>query len=170
MRHKKLLFLFTIIIMSLLSSCLTWTNALDESSKIAKKRDLPIYINQILVSEPNSADGVTFYLSWKNISGKELKYVVFKVEPYNAVNDIVSCEITGNTTCRGAITGPIKIDEFCRMGCWENAWYNNTIKYIKVIGIEVTFMDNTLRTYDVNEVNLMIAPKDIRFYKDNGCQ
>jgi hypothetical protein len=69
---------------------------------------------------------------------------VFSVDPYNAVGDIVKSEIGGTTTVRGQLTGPINKGEGSKgESYWDNAWYNNTIKTVKLISVEIEYMDGT---------------------------
>jgi outer membrane murein-binding lipoprotein Lpp len=95
-------------------------------------------------SKPNSAGGVDLYISWKNNSDKVIKYVDFSVEPYNAVNDKVRSEIGRNSLYKGRETGPFKKGEGSKGNTyWENAWYNNTIKTVQIIGVDIEYMDGT---------------------------
>ena len=52
-----------------------------------------IKVTRVWTAKPNSAGGVDLYINWKNLSDKVIKYVYFTVEPYNSVNDTVTCTI-----------------------------------------------------------------------------
>lgn len=65
---------------------------------------LKIYGTYIFV---DSADGVSVYLTWENKSQKEIKYIYFRVELYNRVNEQLDCDITGKMTYNLKQTGPI---------------------------------------------------------------
>ncbi len=56
--------------------------------------------------EINSVGGVEPIIRWRNDSGKTIKYIYFTVVPYNAVGDIVSCRISGDSTEYLQVTGP----------------------------------------------------------------
>lgn len=58
--------------------------------------------------QPNSAGGVGPTIIWRNDSGATIKYITFTVVPYNAVGDIVSCTISGETVVKLKVTGPIE--------------------------------------------------------------
>ena len=75
-------------------------------------------------SGPDSAGGVGVQISIKNDSEKTIKYVSFKVIPYNAVNDVVSSSIGGVTDKWLKITGPINPGARCNGARWESLWYN----------------------------------------------
>ena len=55
----------------------------------------------------DSAGGVDTYITWENVSQKEIKYIVFSVQYYNRVKDVVKDEIDGATMKRLEQTGPI---------------------------------------------------------------
>lgn len=104
--------------------------------------------------EPNSVGGVDFVIEYKNISGKQIKYSTFTVVPYNAVNDIVPCDIRGYKNFRGTSTGPIENGKTDRC-YWECAWYNNTIKRIEITAVELEFMDGTGIKIGSSEMHLI---------------
>lgn len=59
------------------------------------------------ITDINSADGVDVAVFWRNNSDKEIKYITFTFQIYNAVNDIVSDEISGKNTFICKLTGPV---------------------------------------------------------------
>lgn len=63
-------------------------------------------IQAFITFDMNSAGGVSPTVYYRNNTGKQLKYVDFYMTPYNAVNDVVRCEI-GQRYTHGEITGPI---------------------------------------------------------------
>ena len=76
----------------------------DSVNKDEFNKNIKIYGTYIYV---DSADGVSVYLTWENKSEKEIKYMYFRVELYNRVNDILRCNITGKTSINLKQTGPI---------------------------------------------------------------
>jgi hypothetical protein len=118
---------------------------LAEQSKSAldKARSI-LRISSSYPSRPNSAGGVDLHIAWKNNSDKIIKYAVFAVKPYNAVNDQVSSDIGGDSLFRGKETGPFKKGQGNSGDTyWENAWYNSTIKTVQFDSIEIEYMDGT---------------------------
>lgn len=117
-----------------------------EKTQKEKLRQI-IRIKKFYSSRPNSAGGVDFKIIWQNKSNKTVKYATFEVVPYNAVGDVVECSIRNSSTFRGQVTGPIKKNKWNGYGTtWSNAWYNNTIKKIKVTGVDIDYMDGTSET------------------------
>jgi hypothetical protein len=118
---------------------------LAEQSKSAKEKARAIIrISSSYPSKPNSAGGVDLHINWKNNSDKVIKYAVFVVRPYNAVNDQVSSRIGDKSVFRGQEVGPFKKGQGSIDGySWECAWYNNTIKTVKIDSVEIEYMDGT---------------------------
>lgn len=201
----------------------------------AAKNDPPILIGGISVYNINSVGGVDVLIRWKNNSSKDIKYITFTVEPYNAVGDRVASSIGNKTTAYLEVTGPISpfngydfkdwqhpdwwgfynkssfggghdgweiiskdmngrfyyldfsnsqwnpdIFDFTNeqiylteeesefvMGqnLWGPIWYNNTIHEIKIIGVEVIWMDGTNSSYTGDKLSYICQtqpkPKDI---------
>lgn len=117
-----------------------------------KAREI-IRVSRVYTSSPNSANGVDLHIEWTNNSKKTVKYITFTVEPYNAVGDVVRCEIRGRSRFSGHETGPIKPGQsygYDRL--WENAWYNNTIKKAVLLEINIEYMDGTIITLKENDI------------------
>lgn len=77
----------------------------DAISSLYKKQNVRVLR---IYKDINSVGGVEPTIIWRNDSGKTIKYIYFTVVPYNAVNDIVSCSITGDTYTTLKCTGPYK--------------------------------------------------------------
>ena len=127
-----------------------------------RKQDLlskgfPIAVLEVRSGSPNSAGGVDAFIPWQNISEKEIKYVVFIVTPYNRVNDVAPSEIGDKSRARLRDMGPYKPGTVVRGGVYENVWYNHTIKYLVLNGIEVTFMDNSEVSFDAAQATQMLV-------------
>lgn len=111
-----------------------------------------IKVYSVWVSKVNSVGGVSMEIGWENTSSKTIKYIHFYVRPYNAVGDIVYCEIRDHADFRAWATGPFapgyKAYTVYSSGIvsgmyWENCWYNNTIKYIELYQIRIEYMDES---------------------------
>ena len=113
-----------------------------------------IKVYDVFVSNIDSADGVDMSIAWENTSSKTIKYIYFTVEAYNAVDDKVYCEIRDYNVFIGSITGPLEPgysnliydsydDEYMIDGCWEDCYYNSTIRYFDLTNIRIIYMDNT---------------------------
>ena len=100
----------------------------------------------------NYAGGVDFHVEFKNISTKTIKYIVFVVEPKNAVNDIVKCSMTGKSVTRLQMTGPIYSGQG-KYPTWSSVWYNTDIKTVSIQSIEIEYMDGTKQLVMAEELN-----------------
>ena len=116
-----------------------------------------IRVYSVNTTTPNLAGGVDFYIKWTNTSNKIIKYIIFTVEPYNAVNDVVTCEIRGTSTYNGKVTGPVEPGEGNEPGYhWENAWYNNTITNAKLKSVEIEYMDGSQKSIGYSDMEYII--------------
>ena len=105
-----------------------------------------IRVTKLQVSRPNSAGGVSLYIGFKNMSDKIIKYLTFEVVPYNAVGDIVYCDIRDYANFRGQATGPYAKGEGLagnNSGYWDCAWYNYSITDVELESIYIQYMDGT---------------------------
>lgn len=131
---------------------------LADAKKSAKEKYRSIIrVSKVYPSEPNSADGVDLHIVWTNKSDKEIKYAYFTVVPYNAVGDIVTCDITGESTFIGKETGPFRKGEG-RDDSWrfECAWYNNTIDYVELTEISIDYIDGTSETLSGDQIEYIL--------------
>ena len=91
---------------------------------------------------PNSVGGVDCKIVFKNTSPKTIKYVTFSVSALNAVNDVVTSDIGNEEVKKLSVTGPVKTNNtYGYDNYWECVWYNTTIKRMKIVGIEIEYMD-----------------------------
>ena len=115
-----------------------------------------IKVTELQVSSPNSAGGVSLYVGFKNMSDKVIKYITFEVVPYNAVGDIVYCDIRDYANFRGRDTGPYAKGEGLagdNSGYWDCAWYNYSITDVELKSIDIEYMDGTRESLSGNELN-----------------
>lgn len=110
---------------------------------------------------PNSENGaVGVKHAIFNASDKDIKYVTFIYEPINAVNDVVKCQVSGESERAVKLTGPIESHQKYDVA-FENLWYNPTVSKVVIRGAHVQYMDNSeetilgdeiLNIYDSNSV------------------
>lgn len=93
---------------------------------------------------PDSAGGVDASFGIFTAE-REIKYATFYVVAYNSVDDPVSCEIKGTSNATLKVTGPITKNAPSYV-TFENVWYNATISYMKVMRVEIEFLDGTFYT------------------------
>ncbi|MCB2297077.1 hypothetical protein [Clostridium tagluense] len=129
---------------------------LEAKKKIDDARGM-LKVISLYPSSPNSAGGVDLNIVWENSSSKIIKYITFEVVPYNAVSDAQSCSISGNSNFRGKVTGPINAGEtYGDNSSWECAWYNNTITSVKLVGVDITYMDGSTASLDSTQVQYVL--------------
>jgi hypothetical protein len=93
-------------------------------------------------------------MHWVNNSEKVIKYITFTVTPYNAVKDVVYCEITGKSLSNAKNTGPYKKGEG-ESGddrYWECLWYNSTITACSIAKVGIEYMDGTFFTIESSDM------------------
>lgn len=147
-----------LLIMLFLSSCASMMGLTEQVKQQLIEKDLPIAIIGYNTGYPNSVGGVDATISWVNISSKDIKYIVFSVEPYNGVDDVVSSSIGNKTLARMRGTGPYKATKTSPyFFTWGTVWYNNTIERMAIEGLEIIFMDDTSVSYSASEVQAMIV-------------
>jgi len=157
---KKLIILFVLVLSVGCANYRYLTKEYKFGKKEAVRKDLPIIIMNVKVSEPDYAGGVDVNVVYENISDKEMKYIVFHVVPYNAVGDIVKCDITGHSKIKLEVTGPVLIKEYTD-GYFGTAWYNHSIKSAKLLKVDITYMDGSKVTEDrINAITIDIDESD----------
>ena len=134
-----------------------------------------VQVHDVWVYDINSADGVEMSISWTNTSDKTIKYIHFYVEPYNAVNDKMSCDIRDHSLFDAYVTGPCESGykgyrylHFYEDGVpqykgtlWENCWYNSSIRTIDLVGIKIIYMDDTEIELDRDSAQLAFTPYEV---------
>lgn len=110
-----------------------------------------IKIKSAYLSSPNSASGVDAIVYYVNKSKKTIKYLTWEGNAINAVGDMVPCDIRNYYSYRGKDTGPIKPGK-TGGGTWSCAWYNWTAKKLKLVQIEIEYMDGSTETITESEI------------------
>ena len=153
----KKIFLFIILILFVAHATTAFIFE-EEVLKVAQEIGSPIIFDFVNYGKPNSVGGVNLNLYYKNVSDKTFKYVYISVIPYNAVDDVVICEIRRNSIFNGRVTGPSEPGKESGYIHFENAWYNHGIRSIEIIMISVDFMDgSTWKTEDKEIIKSLIA-------------
>lgn len=103
-----------------------------------------IQLTSYYLHTPNSAGGCDMTIKFRNISNKNIKYVVFNCKYYNAVDDVVYCDIRDYSVFSGQVTGPIKYNG-TNWDCyhWDCPIYNWSARKMEIIDIEIDYMDGT---------------------------
>lgn len=103
------------------------------------------------VDQTSSTTPVSVKFTFKNKTGKEIKYITFGIRPYNAVGDPVECTIRGVSLYNCQCTGPFAPNgKFVQI--LENGWYNTTIASVKIESAEITYMDDSTETLSSEQI------------------
>ncbi len=133
-----------------------WYNALPSSGKRAADR---LEITESSLSKPNSVGGCDYNFNYRNKSQKTIKYLTVYVDIYNAVNDLVRCEIKGSPSFIGQDTGPVAPNKFSYC-VWDCIIYNWSAKYVKFYKIVIEYTDGSSYTIASADVQrLLSSPK-----------
>lgn len=112
------------------------------------------YIVRARISDIDSCGGVSVNISLYNLSKNRLKYALYTVKYYNAVNDLVSSEIGDYTSLRCKATGfiePGTIDS----GNWDG-FYNSTARSVKISSLTLTYSSGNQETFQRNGTSLLL--------------
>ena len=118
------------------------------------------FISQFGISEVNSAGGVEPYFVFFNPNAiTPIKYINVRALLFNAVGDVVSSEIGGQTSAGMNFTGPLSNSDGERRADWGPVWYNTTGKCIKLTSVVVTFVNGKSMKFDGKNLATALAPE-----------
>ena len=144
-----------------------WYNTLPQSTKNAYNK---IAITTAELSEPNSATGCDYTFNYVNNSNKTIKYLFWEGTFYNAVNDIVSCEIRNYHTFRGKDTGPVAPGE-SGGGVWDCVIYNWSADHVKLSSVSIIYMDGSKTSIGAGDIKrLTTMPSQWDFWEKYGTE
>lgn len=128
--------------------------ALMQKINTLAKDNIPVLIQSINVTGPNTVGGVGFEISGFLANERPVKYLRATVRPFNRVGDVQSSEVGGQSDFRIEVPGPFEeVYGSFKIGP-EIAWYNETIVCAEVKRFEVEYMDGTKGIY-VNDLRKM---------------
>ena len=134
-------FCFILVMASLL--CLPGCMFLKEYKEQASTREVPVLVTEYGQSGKTSAiGGVSYEMSFYNLSGKTIKYLYFYVTPYDIVGDVAPSALNNKAKAGLMLIGPIKPDAKTSF-TWEDVWYNRTITCIEPDSIEIAYTDGS---------------------------
>lgn len=88
--------------------------------------------------------GVEWNFKLTNNTDKEIKYVSMEWYCYNAVGDLVRCEITGRSSHSVRYTGPLGPGQTSNTQRNTTLFYNHCYKSAKLTKLQVEFIDGTI--------------------------
>lgn len=92
----------------------------------------------------NSAGGIELSFKAQNTSGKEIKYIRFYVDLYNAVGDKIEDEIKNTSSVYVEVTGPIANGKSANYE--DIIGYNDNCAKIEIKEVTLVYMDGTSQT------------------------
>ncbi len=107
------------------------------------KKQSPITIMGMRYSV-NSANGVEWTFRIKNNTPKTIKYVILHWTCFNAVDDLIFDEITGESQVRLKFTGPLGGKKTSDRLSNNTPFYNSTFDKVRWDEVSVEFMDGTI--------------------------
>lgn len=107
--------------------------------------DSPIVITRLVALRPNSAGGIDVDIDAVNVGERTIKYIVYTVELFNAVGDVVKDEITDRSTARLRDTGPYRPGDGAQWGSWPTVFYNYSGRCVEITSVEVTYADDSMQ-------------------------
>ena len=138
-----------------------------EKIRIYNLQQSTIAIYGARISDVNSVGGADVEIAWESKSEETINYVTFTVECYNAVGDIISCDITGDTTKNLQITGPIHkgggmhtmIGGEMMGNEWGEVWYNNTAYKVEITKVKIDYKNGTSTTVSGDDLEHITSSK-----------
>lgn len=141
-----------------------WYNSLPASTRAALGA---IEITCSELDTPNSVGGCDYTLAYVNKSPKTIKYLYWTGDVYNAVDDIVPCDISGYEDIKGKDTGPVYEGQESG-GTWECVIYNYTARYMVLTKIQIIYMDGSTLSFTGDDLYRMKSEPSRDVYVDTA--
>ncbi|MBR4952529.1 MAG: hypothetical protein IKY56_05995 [Alistipes sp.] len=141
-----------------------WYNSLPASTRAALGA---IEITYSELDTPNSVGGCDYTLAYVNKSPKTIKYLYWTGDVYNAVDDIVPCDISGYEDIKGKDTGPVYEGQESG-GTWECVIYNYTARYMVLTKIQIIYMDGSTLSFTGDDLYRMKSEPSRDVYVDTA--
>jgi len=125
----------------------------------------PYYIAAFGLYDVDSAGGVepSIHLVNPNKSSP-IKYANIKMQLFDRVGKPASSSICEGSTAWVKMTGPIAFSDDVRKGRWDPVWYNHSGWCIKLIELDIEFMDGKHRRFTSKTL-----PSVLKEGLKNGC-
>ena len=118
------------------------------------------YVKEFGIDEVNSAGGVEPYFVFFNPNtNSPIKYINIRALLYNAVGDVISSDIGGQTSAGMSYTGPLSNADGEKRADWGPTWYNTTGDCIKLTSVVVTFVSGKILKFEGKNLNGALAPE-----------
>ncbi|MDP3114374.1 MAG: hypothetical protein Q8M98_06305 [Candidatus Cloacimonadaceae bacterium] len=112
------------------------------------------YIVRALISEIDSCGGVSVSIDLYNFSKNRLKYALYTVKYYNAVDDLIASDIGNYSSQRCKATGFIEPGTHDG-GVWDG-FYNSTARSVKISSLTLTYSSGNQETFQRSGTSLLL--------------
>ena len=130
----------------------------DEKEREQELRDT-IRVSRIWTSEPNFLGTVDLFINFTNTSDKTIKYITFYVKFYNAVGDVVECEVKTPTKSKSYLCGYVGPcepgDGLSGTSYGWGSYFNSTIDHPELVGMVIEYMDGTKTSIGSGDINIV---------------
>lgn len=130
-----------------------WYNRQPASTKQALNI---INITDARLCSPNSVGGCDYRFEYINKSRKSIKYLYWEGTFYNAVNDVVYCDIRRYCNFIGKDTGPVAHGARGG-GVWDCVIYNHSADTLKLNKVRIIYLDGSTTTIAASDIRQMLS-------------
>ena len=122
--------------------------ALNQELQRAKASQQPVFIANVVASEPNERGMTDVKLQLFNTSAATYKYVDISLIAYNRVGDAIRRTGDLSPIVKLRFTGPLRPRRTPGISIWPGVWHVQKVGCLKVLRIDVTQMDDRVIAVD----------------------
>ena len=119
------------------------------------------YVEAFGIYTVNSAGGVEPSVTLRNANQKSpIKYARVAVQLYDRVGQVQRSTIGDASPIRWlSFTGPLRFSDPPKRGHWDPVWYNHSGWCIRIIELQLEFLNGTRRSFSGKSLELAIKPE-----------
>lgn len=116
--------------------------------KIKPLKEPVVQVHGFKPGKPGKGGLTDAHISFSNVSGQTLQFVMFKTTAYDAQGRIVPAKKTNRPDTWLRVAGPFH--PFAQTGehKWDKIWQSNNIACFEVEGVEIIYMDGANEYYN----------------------
>ena len=135
------------------------SQTLIEPPSVEANEKASYFIDGYGIYDVNSAGGVEVTMRVVNPNSKsEIKYLHVQIQLYDKVGEMLRSKIGGKGIATLQITGPIKYGDMPRRTQWDPVWYEHSGWCIRIISVQVQFLDNTKQSFAGKSLSNALKP------------
>lgn len=150
--------------------CIPGCATMKDYQELATAGETPIMITEYgQAGKTSSIGGVSYEITFYNLSGKTIKYIHLYVTPYDILGDVAPSAVNAKTKAELMLEGPIGPEDKTSF-MWENVWFNRKISCIEPNSIEINYMDGSTEVLNRDKLQKSIfhSPDEVAVLK--SCQ